>query len=956
MASAMAANAAAVHSVRSNRVANISSSSTMNSDRTRTAHSATMGNGFGSGKTSWNSNIWGNNNLGNTFNTDGASDSSVRDNAFEGKSGSSSLLSSSESDGWTGRPNLPWSTVSPTTSLSMGQNKGMTTSPVDSRSADRSAPARPETGDATSYFSLPRASAIGHTPSSSVSKTYLNSASETFPSSAAETISFGSFGSFRNEDVGNRQVNASAFAGNAVTSSFQSKPSLVTGNREAQRADDVIGTMGMPSFSQVASESMSNRQSMSTPYSHLSHNSVSLGSQRPMHSAHPSFHLETPALENRFANGPLDINAGLSRLQLNENNTFAAQQNPQRPAYVSHGSYDASFNRFKYQLAADDGNYPPVASYTPDGPVDLPFGYQSISRLGERDSTPPADFSRGMNSPFYSTGGTPPVAATQLRPSSGNRLSGHIGEGQAALLDRKLRGLQEQDFAQTAANPLQARLPFPGAYDLSGYSAARLNPFTGFYPMAQFGGLGAAMMQRPHRDHDPSQVVRSPLLEEFRSNSKGNKRYELKDIYNHIVEFSGDQHGSRFIQQKLETANSDEKEQVFREIQPNSLQLMTDVFGNYVVQKLFEHGNQTQKKILANQMKGHILALSTQMYGCRVVQKALEHILTDQQASMVKELENHVLKCVRDQNGNHVIQKAIERVPSQHIQFIINAFKGQVNRLAAHPYGCRVIQRMLEHCEEADRESILAELHACTASLIPDQFGNYVIQHVIENGEEKDRSRMISVVISQVLVFSKHKFASNVVEKSIEFGEESQRREIIRLLTSPNERGESPLLGLMRDQYGNYVIQKVLGQVKGAQREALIEQIKPLLSQLKKFSYGKQIVAIEKLIAEPNSPASNANSSTTPPASHKSSPQPARRSLTDMDGCRPPVGGAAPPTPPPTDTQSCHGGSASDGLVDGPVEACKGLATTSVAALTDATGTSGSTLPIGISVSSEPNA
>lgn len=95
----------------------------------------------------------------------------------------------------------------------------------------------------------------------------------------------------------------------------------------------------------------------------------------------------------------------------------------------------------------------------------------------------------------------------------------------------------------------------------------------------------------------------------------------MQDIYDHVVEFSGDQHGSRFIQQKLETANSDEKEQVFREIRGDALQLMTDVFGNYVVQKLFEHGNQTQKKALANQMKGHILMLSNQMYGCRVVQK-----------------------------------------------------------------------------------------------------------------------------------------------------------------------------------------------------------------------------------------------------------------------------------------------------------------------------------------------
>lgn len=131
--------------------------------------------------------------------------------------------------------------------------------------------------------------------------------------------------------------------------------------------------------------------------------------------------------------------------------------------------------------------------------------------------------------------------------------------------------------------------------------------------------------------------LRSALLEDFKTNNK-TRRYELKvgpqrmtwilpfanqlqDIFDHVVEFSGDQHGSRFIQQKLETANSDEKERLFREIGPNALQLMTDVFGNYVIQKFFEHGDQNQKKILANKMKGRVLDLSLQMYGCRVVQK-----------------------------------------------------------------------------------------------------------------------------------------------------------------------------------------------------------------------------------------------------------------------------------------------------------------------------------------------
>ena len=49
---------------------------------------------------------------------------------------------------------------------------------------------------------------------------------------------------------------------------------------------------------------------------------------------------------------------------------------------------------------------------------------------------------------------------------------------------------------------------------------------------------------------------------------------------------SMDQFGSRFIQQKLETASTEEKNMVFHEIIPQALSLMTDVFGNYVIQKV----------------------------------------------------------------------------------------------------------------------------------------------------------------------------------------------------------------------------------------------------------------------------------------------------------------------------------------------------------------------------------
>lgn len=49
---------------------------------------------------------------------------------------------------------------------------------------------------------------------------------------------------------------------------------------------------------------------------------------------------------------------------------------------------------------------------------------------------------------------------------------------------------------------------------------------------------------------------------------------------------SADQHGSRFIQQKLESCSAEEKASVFEEVLPHAATLMTDVFGNYVIQKV----------------------------------------------------------------------------------------------------------------------------------------------------------------------------------------------------------------------------------------------------------------------------------------------------------------------------------------------------------------------------------
>lgn len=157
----------------------------------------------------------------------------------------------------------------------------------------------------------------------------------------------------------------------------------------------------------------------------------------------------------------------------------------------------------------------------------------------------------------------------------------------------------------------------------------------------------AGMVPRSGRPQDLTVGVRCQELEEFRRSSKSNRKWELKvcnprstallliannsvkNVFGRVVEFAGDQQGSRFLQEKIPTANSDDRQRVFEEIMVDANALMVDVFGNYVVQQLFEHGTMVQKRLLAGKMKNQVVQLSTQLYGCRCVQEVSRQVIQD---------------------------------------------------------------------------------------------------------------------------------------------------------------------------------------------------------------------------------------------------------------------------------------------------------------------------------------
>ncbi|XP_024015781.1 pumilio homolog 5 isoform X2 [Eutrema salsugineum] len=365
---------------------------------------------------------------------------------------------------------------------------------------------------------------------------------------------------------------------------------------------------------------------------------------------------------------------------------------------------------------------------------------------------------------------------------------------------------------------------------------------TGIYPGGWQGNRGGA-------NSVVDDFKRHSFLDELKSPNA--RKLELSDIAGRVVEFSVDQHGSRFIQQKLEHCSDEEKASVFSEVLPQASKLMTDVFGNYVIQKFIEHGTPAQREELVKQLAGQMVSLSLQMYGCRVIQKALEVIDVDQKTELIRELDGNVMKCVRDQNGNHVIQKCIESMPAGRLGFVIAAFRGQVATLSTHPYGCRVIQRILEHCsDDEETRCIIDEILESAFALAHDQYGNYVTQHVLERGKPDERRQIIEKLTGNVVQMSQHKYASNVVEKCLEYADSTERELLIEEIMGKSEE-DNQLLAMMKDQFANYVVQKVLEISKDQQREILVQRMKIHLQSLRKYTYGKHIVArFEQLFGE----------------------------------------------------------------------------------------------------------
>ncbi|CAK9187082.1 unnamed protein product [Ilex paraguariensis] len=316
----------------------------------------------------------------------------------------------------------------------------------------------------------------------------------------------------------------------------------------------------------------------------------------------------------------------------------------------------------------------------------------------------------------------------------------------------------------------------------------------------------------------------------------------LEDLKGRLFSVTKDQHGCRFLQQKIEEGNPEEIEIIFSELKGHVCELMIHQFGNYLMQKFFEVCNKDQmtEALLSVINNDSILMdICLDAHGTRAMQSLLKHLKTQEQRSLVIAVIRRItVPLTKSMNGHHVIDSCLGSFSSEDKKHILNVVADNCLDIATDKSGCCVLQQCVAHARGEPKQRLVAEITANASVLAEHPFGNYVVQYIIGMKIPHVTADILSQLKGNYFSLSLSKYGSNVVEKGLkESGEDQAMKIIDEIVSHPN------FLTVLQDQYGNYVAQSALAVSKGAIHYKLITTIQSHYAVLHSHPFGKRVLA-----------------------------------------------------------------------------------------------------------------
>ena len=303
-----------------------------------------------------------------------------------------------------------------------------------------------------------------------------------------------------------------------------------------------------------------------------------------------------------------------------------------------------------------------------------------------------------------------------------------------------------------------------------------------------------------------------------------------------------DKNGSRILQRKLEEGSKEERSMIFNGLEKDLKSLIVDPSANFVIQKMCEVLDQRQQQVMLQALLSNVHSIVNHSNGCRVLQKFIETTSPENVDQIYQSLKSIFIETCMSQNGNHIVQRFIEFLPNR-VDEIVSMVKPRLIELAFDNCGCRVVQRLFDKYSVDTLSSLVDDVVLKAVDLSKNQYGNYVVQKVLESGKGDLVTKIVERLRGHYYPFSMHKFASNVMEKCIRHAMPREQMMIFTEIIGTEGNWETDrILQMSLDQFGNYVVQKIIKHGNEEQLDAIADTVYENYPDLVGCQYAKHVI------------------------------------------------------------------------------------------------------------------
>ena len=312
------------------------------------------------------------------------------------------------------------------------------------------------------------------------------------------------------------------------------------------------------------------------------------------------------------------------------------------------------------------------------------------------------------------------------------------------------------------------------------------------------------------------------LLPQTNMNIKDLLDMDNQSLYNYIIT----QKGSRDVQIVLKKVKENEVGLLISKLKNHLSLIIIDKYGNYFVQKLIQICLPSQRIQLLESLNGHFVEIANNSYGTHPLQSLIEIInMNEEKKIVLSYILGNESQLALDSKGTHILQKFISSTKDEDRIELNNNLINLIDKLIIDPFGVCVLIQLVKHTKDSSISQKIANYITKGGPLffIQHPYANYAVQILINSTDLTYCDTIIDTIEQNYLSLSMQKFSSNVVENCIKFGKRTTVKKIFKSIIE-----QEKLNSLLNNNYGNFVLEKLIARLNRDEKMILIKKIEKL--------------------------------------------------------------------------------------------------------------------------------